>query len=388
ALKAALIDLEKHIKSKKTVFVGGELGLSMMRARAIASQLKMMLKGGHGKMSASVIAAESHGFSRAWGGQRIREWARKYMDHVNKVKMLNGLKKYLELELFPRIQYKAGSHGIAICTARRWLHANGFESKSHAKGLYYDGHERPDVVHDQQHHFLPQMAQYAPRLVWYAVGDVNTAIIPSNFVERLLVLVAHNEMTAQANDGKKASWIYKGEQPLCKKGVGRGLHQSEIICSTVGWLADASQTLEYGKNYKGYWTGELFVKQLKEKIIPAFEAAHGLGYQALIMVDNSQGHSADALDALLIFHMNMNPGGKQALMRNGWFEQNRKRTIQSMVFPPDHHEPAHRGQAKGMKVVLMERGLWRAGCYTLGQSWQGWYRPSERHLRGRRKIDQ
>ncbi|KAF8572942.1 hypothetical protein K439DRAFT_1650080 [Ramaria rubella] len=148
-------------------------------------------------------------------------------------------------------------------------------------------------------------------------------------------------MTAQANDGKKASWIYKGEQPF------------DIICSTVG-LADATQTLEYSKNYEGYWTGELFVKQLKETIIPAFEAAHGPGYQALIMVDNSQGHSAYALDALLVSHMNMNPGGKQALMCNGWFEQNGKRTIQSMISPPDHHKPTHHGQAKG---------LWRAGLH-------------------------
>ncbi|KAF8572941.1 hypothetical protein K439DRAFT_1625422 [Ramaria rubella] len=66
---------------------------------------------------------------------------KKYMDHVNKVEMPNGLKKYLELELFPQIQYKAGSHGIAIHTAQCWLHANGFEFKSHAQGLYYDGHE-------------------------------------------------------------------------------------------------------------------------------------------------------------------------------------------------------------------------------------------------------
>jgi len=37
--------------------------------------------------------------------------------------------------------------------------------------------------------------------------------------------------------------------------------QSEVICSTVGHLTEAGQTLEYGKNYEGYWTGELFVKQ-------------------------------------------------------------------------------------------------------------------------------
>jgi hypothetical protein len=29
-----------------------------------------------------------------------------------------------------------------------------------------------------------------------------------------------------------------------------------------GWLKDASQSLEYGKNYEEYWTGEMFVKQV------------------------------------------------------------------------------------------------------------------------------
>ena len=52
--------------------------------------------------------------------------------------------------------------------------------------------------------------------------------------------------------------------------------------------------------------------QLCEKIIPAFEKVHGPGYQALIMVDNSQGHSAYVEDALLVSRMNINPGGKQA----------------------------------------------------------------------------
>jgi hypothetical protein len=56
------------------------------------------------------------------------------------------------------------------------------------------------------------------------------------------------------------------------------------------------------------------ISQLTKKIIPAFENVHGPGYQALIMVDNSQGHSAYAVDALLVSQMNMKPGGKQACM--------------------------------------------------------------------------
>jgi hypothetical protein len=143
-------------------------------------------------------------------------------------------------------------------------------------------------------------------------------------------------MTAQANNGQKKSWIMKGEQPLKKKGVGCGIHQSNIICSTVGWLAEASQTLKYGKTYEGYWNGEMFVKQvqspyfiympnsnapskLKEKIVLAFECVHRPGYQALIMVDNSQGHSAYGEDALLVSCMNLRPGGKQACLKDGWY---------------------------------------------------------------------
>jgi len=108
------------------------------------------------------------------------------------------------------------------------------------------------------------MARYKHRLVEYVVGNVGNELlkVPDNYVETRLVLCAHDEMTAQANDDTGRGWIFDGEQWLRKKGAGRGLHQSDVICSTVGWLEEASQTLEYGKNYKGYWTGELFIKQV------------------------------------------------------------------------------------------------------------------------------
>jgi len=97
--------------------------------------------------------------------------------------------------------------------------------------------------------------------------------------------------------------------------------------------------------------------QLKEKIIPAFEEAHEPGYQALIMVDNSQGHAAYSVDALLISRMNLRPGGKQARLRDGWFQQNGKRVMQQMNFPANH--PEFPDMPKGMKQVLIERGLWK-----------------------------
>lgn len=75
------------------------------------------------------------------------------------------------------------------------------------------------------------------------------------------------------------------------------------------------------------------------------------------MVDNSQGHSAYAADALLTTRMNLRPGGKQARLRNGWYMQDGQRVMQTMIFPADH--PLYPNEPKGMKQVLVERGLWR-----------------------------
>ncbi|KAJ3771087.1 hypothetical protein FB446DRAFT_765548 [Lentinula raphanica] len=168
-----------------------------------------------------------------------------------------------------------------------------------------------------------------------------------------LVLVAHDEMVAQAHDGLRYTWVLNGEQPLRKKGVGRGLHQSDFICSTVGWLEEASVTLEYGKNHEGMWNGELFAKQLEEKFFPAFAAAHGPGHTAVILVDNSQGHASYASDALRASAMNLKPGGKQPRMHPGWYIRDGIKVVQSMVFPLDHH--THPNQPKGMKAILQER---------------------------------
>ena len=219
------------------------------------------------------------------------------------------------------------------------------------------------------------MEKYRQHLVEYVVREVDKELEKPyrNYVEQQLVLVAHNEMTAQQNDGKKKSRVLNSKHALKKKGQGCGMHRSDVICSTVGHMVDAGQSLKYGKNYEGYWTGEMFVTQashfmssfnfisyisiqLRNKIIPTFEHLHGLGYQALIMVDNSQGHSAYSKDVLLVSQMNFRPGGKQAHMRNGWFMQDGIKFPQEMNFPSNH--PEFLNQPKGMCQVLIKCGLW------------------------------
>ncbi|KAF8498420.1 hypothetical protein BU17DRAFT_72320 [Hysterangium stoloniferum] len=156
-------------------------------------------------------------------------------------------------------------------------------------------------------------------------------------------------MTVQQNDGKRKSWVLDSEHALKKKGVGWGIHVSGVICATKGqW--------NMGKIMRAIGQVNYFVKQLCEKIIPAFEKAHGPGYEAFIIVNNSQGHSAHSEDALLVSQMDLCPGGKHAHMHNGWFIHNGEKIDQQMMYPPNH--PEFPNQLKGMRATLMERGLW------------------------------
>lgn len=95
----------------------------------------------------------------------------KYAKHIVDKEMPRGMKCYLELVLFPRIQIKVGK-GISLTTARNWMLRQGFHYTQYKKALYFDGHERPDVVQYRQDEFLPEMAKHRIRLVEYEVGNV------------------------------------------------------------------------------------------------------------------------------------------------------------------------------------------------------------------------
>ena len=325
ALTEALDAIEKLLKAKKTQFVAGPNGLQAKRTRAIQAHLALMVRNARRAVNASEMAAESHGFARVWGGRQVRSWTRrwvtnrtlpvslmgchakvysllddpdiaaelrayirsnkwamnpqkladfsknrlipdeaaKYVHDLIDHEMPHGLKQYMELELFPHIHLKVGK-GVSVATARRWLRREGFQYTTYKKGLYFDGHDRPDVLQYRQQIFLPKMKEYERYLVRYVVGNVELEqdIRPANFVERRIVLCAHDEMTVQSNDATQKSWVFDGEHKLRKKGVGRGIHRSDVICSTVGHLEDAGESLEYGKNYDGYWNGEMFIKQV------------------------------------------------------------------------------------------------------------------------------
>lgn len=334
--ESALKDMNRLLSSQRQQFEAGNNGLQARRARTIQSCLHMMVHGNRGMMGASQVAAEANGFSVGWGARLARKWtqawirdralptshrgqhakiasifsepavraamssymwshkwsmnpaklkmllnnelspeeARDYAQTIVSQEMPQGLKNFVETTILPRSQLKPSRLGLSLATMRRVMLREGFSFMEHKKSVYFDGHERPDVVEDRQNRFIPAIEKIRPRIVKYSVQDVTKEIPfdPATDTSETppIVLVAHDEMTAQAHDGVKRSWVLDGEMPLKKKGPGRGIHQSDFICSTVGWLKDASVTLEYGKNYDGFWNGELFVKQVSNVLAPRF----------------------------------------------------------------------------------------------------------------------
>lgn len=106
-----------------------------------------------------------------------------------------------------------------------------------------------------------------------------------NYVEWRLVTSPHDETMSQANDGHDKGWVQNDEFPLQKKRQGRGLHESGAICGTVGYLKEGRQTLEYGKNYNSYWTGELFIKQA----CASFSLSHShISYQTNYLISSKK----------------------------------------------------------------------------------------------------
>ena len=131
----------------------------------------------------------------------------------------------------------------------------------------------------------------------------------------------------------------ENEQPLLPKGKGKGIMVSAFLTpggilkvpihvSNGQLLADptwprndkgepvreAVEYLGYGKD--NYWTGEKMVNHTKVAIRilkHAFPECEGF-----LSFDNASNHCAYAPDALIASKMNLTPGGKQALLRDGW----------------------------------------------------------------------
>jgi hypothetical protein len=278
-------------------------------------------------------------------------------------------KAFIETDFFPC--HGISSHKtISTRTAERWLRVLGLTFKQHRKGIYYDGHEREDVV-EYRKIFLQRMKAFEAKMTKYTGPHMDIEIEPLYWPwEKEIILVVHDESIFYSNDGKRGIWSEDGEMPLRAKGNGKSLMVSEFLSEACGRLSlttaerfahpdvpkDARVMLKPGKNAEGYWTAEHLMEQVEYRAIPIFEAKFpdAIG---LFMFDNSSNHGAFLPDALVANRMNKGPGGKQPKMRKTFWGPNN--VEQLLVWPDDHPDPKLRGQPKGIEQVLRERGLWK-----------------------------
>ena len=90
--------------------------------------------------------------------------------------------------------------GIRSCTARKWVKNLGFNWREVKKGVFFDGHERKDVVQDRIK-FVEEMKKNEPYLVEFDnVGNVLEKSYPEGCKvggeqKRPIILITHDEST-------------------------------------------------------------------------------------------------------------------------------------------------------------------------------------------------
>ena len=245
----------------------------------------------------------------------------------------------------------------------------GLKSYIKKKGTFVDGHERIDVV-EYRTKFLRRMVALGFLNANNAPTEDAKLALPSDLemppprVMEKTVIIFHDESTFQANDDQPTLWAEKGTSVIRPKSKGSGIMVSDFIEERNGYLAlteqeyervkqdnpsakmYARQLFEYGEAKEGYWTSEKFMKQIKRAVeIANYKYPADEGWRVVWIFDHSSCHAAMSDDALDVNRMNVKPGGKQRIMRDGWFDG----CVQKMV--------TSSGVAKGLKMVLEERGV-------------------------------
>ncbi len=228
---------------------------------------------------------------------------------------------------------------IHVETARRWLLELGFSRVHHQKGVYFDGHDRSDVV-KYRNEFLAKMEDLDTRTISF---DGNTPQLEEG--QRPLIRVVHDGSTFHANCDQSFFWGDDSTNVLRQKSLGAAIMVSDFVDEVSGFVRDGNDEarLYLETQKEGYFNNDHLLHQV-ERTIDIFERVHPEA-QGIFLFDNAPSHKKLADDALNVDKMNVHPGGMQPAMRSTTWEGQ----TQTMVYPD--------GTQKGMKAILEERGI-------------------------------
>ena len=235
------------------------------------------------------------------------------------------------------VEWVKESYGVEVCTSTvsLWLHDIGFSYKQFSKGVYFDGHEREDVVEERKA-YLAKLASYNGRM-WTSHSPAPNPLC------RPVIKLFHDESTFYANADQSFFWTDGSKQCLKQKSLGQAIMVSDFLDEVGGLLEyggeKARLLLEHQTD--GYFNNEMLLTQV-EKVITIFEAKYPVA-QGLFIFDHAPSHMKKPDDSLNAEHMNVKDGGKQPFMKDTeWMGE-----VQRMV--------TAQGIQKGMRTVLEER---------------------------------
>ena len=257
---------------------------------------------------------------------------------------------------------------IGLTTARKFLHDLGFSrTDTSERGVYKDGHERPDVVSYRKVYVQRlqtlEKNHSAPPLPSDVVGAEQPCLLWDLTAPKQLVTMYHDESTFQANDDQKYAWAQPDQSFLKKKCRGSGIMISDFIEEFGGFLGFTDEeyiefksqhpesvlpqtariSLEYGCNRDGYWRSDAFFDQLKVAVAIAEAKYPKDRFDIVFIFDHSSNHAAFSPDALVASRMRVGAGLKQPVMRDtSWNGE-----LQKMVFED--------GRPKGLRAVLYKK---------------------------------
>jgi len=158
------------------------------------------------------LPASDHGGDRGkslLNDERVQTAARTYLldQRVGEVTSAQ-FQRALNERILPSLRYQLKDNGLSVRTARRWLCKLGWRRLELKKGVYMDGHERPDVVEYRNAIFLPLMASLERRMVqWVSRGSELERVDPDlGPGKKQVIAVFQDESAFHVNEFKKSTW--------------------------------------------------------------------------------------------------------------------------------------------------------------------------------------
>ncbi len=162
------------------------------------------------------------------------------------------------------------------------MHKLGFSFRQFSKGVYFDGHNREDVIEDRKS-YCDLMDKLGPRLL----RNGKSTPISS---ERAIIRIFHDESTFYSNADQSFHWGNDTVQALKQKSLGQAIMVSDFIDEVDGYLrVDSEEARVYLEHQsEGYWKNEHMIQQVN-KCMNIFEKKY-TDKIALFIFDNAPSH--------------------------------------------------------------------------------------------------